>query len=39
MWEDSISKLTVVILVDGHGGGLQDTDWDLLVDPKRDFFW
>lgn len=29
----------VVILVDGHGGGLQDTDWDLLVDPKRDFFW
>lgn len=39
MWEDFISKLTVVILVDGHGGGLQDTDWDLLVDPKRDFFW
>lgn len=32
-------KLTVVILVDRHGGRLQNADFVPLMDPKCDFFW
>lgn len=37
MWE--AFKLTVVILIDGHGGWLQDTNFEPLMDPKCDLFW
>lgn len=38
MWEAvNSAQLTVVILVDGHGGWLQDTDFESLMDPERDF--
>lgn len=32
-------KLTVVILVDRHGGRLQNAGFEPLMDPKCDFFW